>query len=96
MKENNTQVYKFINSIFQNITLCLGGIFLLNQVNDKLIWTIANSLEEIYEDSLNTLKILNFDSKIKQESPKELKPHPAIEKFLLRLEKEKQIYSKSK
>lgn len=94
MEENNSQLYKFINSIFQDITLCLGGIFLLNQVNDELIWIIANSLEEIYEDSLNTLKVLNFDSRNKQGKSKELKPHPAIEKFLVRLEREKQVYSK--
>lgn len=91
--EKDYQVHRFINNIFQNITLCLAGIFLLNQVNDELIWTITRSLEEIYEDSLNTLKILNFDSKNKPEKSKELKPHPAIEKFLVRLEKEKEFYS---
>lgn len=92
--KQNSQIYKLINSMFQDITLCLGGIFLLNQVDDELIRTIANSLEEIYEDSINTLKILNSDSAVIPEKPKELKPHPAIEKFLIRLEKDKQLYSK--
>lgn len=92
--QNNQKIYKFLNGVFKDLTLCLGGIFLLNQTEDKLIWTIAESLEEIYENSLKALKRLNPESPVKKKLTKDLNPHPAIEKFLARLEKEKREYLK--
>ncbi len=83
-KPENHQIYKLINDTFKDISLCLGGIFLTHSVEDKLVWVIANAVEELYYKSLARLEVLTglkvvFDSRIDK---KDLQPHPAIEGLL--------------
>ena len=83
-KRKDDQVYGLFNGTFKDIALCLGGIFLTHKAKDKLIWEIANSLEDIYYKSMDRLEAtlgsrIIFDLK---DDKKSLHPHPAIEDLL--------------
>lgn len=78
------QLYDMVNGSFRDIALCLGGIFVTNKADDKLIWEIVNSIEDIYYrtvDRLETLTgygvIFDIDSE-----KNDAYPHPAIEALL--------------
>ncbi|MEW6008237.1 MAG: hypothetical protein AB1629_01195 [Candidatus Omnitrophota bacterium] len=78
------QIYELVNDTFKDIALCLGGIFLTRKADNKLIWEIANSIEDIYYKSMDRLETILgagiiFDLK---DDKKNLHPHPAIEGLL--------------
>ncbi|MCM8782215.1 MAG: hypothetical protein NC828_04125 [Candidatus Omnitrophica bacterium] len=82
-KSQAHQIYELLNNTFKDITLCLGGIFLTQKVNDKLIWEITNSIEDIYYRSIDRLEsILGSGVIFDLDEPKDLHPHPAIEGLL--------------
>ena len=70
---------------FKNLTLCLGGIFLVHPVRDELVWIIMKSMEEVYRDACRKTNKLEERPK-EQKIRKEARPHPAVEKFLNMLE----------
>ena len=83
-KEKAHQIYELVNDTFKDITLCLGGIFLTRKVKDKVIWEIANSIEDIYYKTMGKLEDI-LDSGIMfypEDEVKKLHPHPAIEELL--------------
>lgn len=78
------KLYEMLNSTFTDIALCLGGIFLIHKTDEKLIWEIVNSIENIYYQSAGRLETILgsgviFDLK---EDNKKPHPHPAIEGLL--------------
>lgn len=82
--EKDQEIYEVFNDTFKDITLCLGGIFLTHKVKDKVVWEIANSIEDIYyktmgrlEDTLGSGIIFDLHEEVKK-----LHPHPAIEGLL--------------
>jgi hypothetical protein len=82
--EKDHEIYELVNDTFKDITLCLGGIFLTHKVKDKIIWEIANSIEDIYYKTMGKLEDtlgsgIMFDSR---NETKKLHPHPAIEGLL--------------
>ena|SRR3989338_9101960 len=76
--------YELLNSIFKDITLCLGGIFLLHKTDDRLVWEIANSIEGIYYKSMDRLESITGSGVVfdLNNGNKDLHPHPAIENLL--------------
>jgi len=82
-KSKEQKIYALLNDTFKEIALCLGGIFLTYKTDDKLIWEIANSLEDIYYRSADRLEsILGSGVIFDLNDPKDLHPHPAIEGLL--------------
>ena len=83
-KVKDHQMYELVNDTFKDITLCLGGIFLTHKVKDKLIWEIANSIEDIYYKTMGKLEDTLGSGIIfyPQEDSKELHSPPAIENLL--------------
>jgi hypothetical protein len=78
------KIYELFNDTFKDIALCLGGIFLTHKAKDKLIWEIANSIEDIYykamgrlEDTLGSGIMFDLEG-----GKKDIHPHPAIEGLL--------------
>jgi len=83
-KVKDHQMYELVNDTFKDITLCLGGIFITHKVREKVIWEIANSIEDIYYKTMGKLEDI-LDSGIMfypEEKPDALHPHPAIENLL--------------
>lgn len=83
-KSKEYQLYELLNNTFRDISLCLGGIFLTHKTDDKLIWEIANSIEDIYYKHMDRLETILGSGVIfdLEEDKRKLHPHPAIEGLL--------------
>lgn len=83
-KSKEQKVYELLNDTFTDIALCLGGIFLAHKVDDKIIWEIVNSVEDIYYKSMARLETVTGAGVIVDLNggSKNLHPHPAIEGLL--------------
>lgn len=83
-KSKEYQLYELLNNTFRDISLCLGGIFLTHKTDDKLIWEIANSIEDIYYKQMDRLETILGSGVIfdLEEDKRKLHPHPAIEGLL--------------
>ncbi len=87
-KSKEYQLYELLNDTFRDISLCLGGIFLTHKADDKIIWEIANSIEDIYYKSMDKLEAITGSGVIfdLNDDNKNLHPHPAIEGLLKTLQ----------
>lgn len=70
------------NGIFEEIALCLGGIFLLNRADDRIIWAITNSIEDLYLRTARELRMPDPSQKLVHRKDSTPGPHPAIQGLL--------------
>jgi len=87
---NNTikeRIHELITFSFRDLILCLGGIFLIHQLDEDLVKVITMAVEQIYEETVEHLNKLKLPHNGKKTHYKEefLKPHPEIERFLTKL-----------
>ena len=80
------KVHKLITLSFRDLILCLGGIFVIHQLDEDLIHLITIGVEEIYEEALEKLTRLKLqdNGKVTQKDDS-LIPHPEVERFLTKL-----------
>lgn len=84
-----TEAKDLINDVFEEEALVLGGLVALHDVEDDLVWRLVRNLDSIRGRALRSLD----DSELpeaEEAGPKrpDLRPHPAIEEFLLRIRSE--------
>lgn len=83
---SKTEARELINDLFEEEALVIGGLVAVHDVDDGLVWRLVKNLDVIRGKVLRRL-----DDKAPDESgaprPRRpnLKPHPAIEDFLLSL-----------
>lgn len=72
--------------LFEEEALVIGGLAAVHGLNDDLVWRLMRNLDVIMDKSLRRLESTDAagESHPKGESLK-VKPHPAIEDFLLKL-----------
>ena len=80
---------ELITDLFEEEALLIGGLVAVHKVDDDLVWRLVKNLDVIREKILRRLedKELAEDASPPPRRP-HLKPHPAIEDFLLSLRKE--------
>jgi len=78
-----TQLSLVLTDTFQEIALCLGGIFLTHGARSDLVRAVMTSLGEIYEKALES-------SGATSATGTEARLHPAVEEFLRRLEESRE------
>jgi hypothetical protein len=78
-----------INDVFEEEALVLGGLVALHDVEDDLVWRLVRNLDAIRGRALRSLDDSEF-SEAEEAGPKrpDLRPHPAIEEFLLKIRSE--------
>jgi hypothetical protein len=76
------QARELANHIFEEIALCLGGIFLLNRADDPIIWAITNSIEDLYLRTVRELRMPDPSQKPEVRKDSTPGPHPAIQGLL--------------
>ena len=83
---SKTEVKDLINDLFAEAALVLGGLVALHKVEDDVVWRLVRSLDAIRRKFLRRLEDKDPDDE-GGGPPKRpnLKPHPAIEDFLLSL-----------
>jgi hypothetical protein len=74
---------EMINDLFEEEALVIGGIVAVHEIDDDLVWRLVRNIDAIRE---KTLRRLGGEATA-GEPPRRpnLKPHPAIEDFLLKL-----------
>ncbi len=83
---SKAEVRELINDLFEEEVLVIGGLVAVHKVEDDVIWRLVKNLDGIRRKMLRRL-----DDNVPEEEgggpPKRpnLKPHPAIEDFLLSL-----------
>ena len=82
------EVRELITDLFEEEALLIGGLVAVHKVDDDLVWRLVKSLDVIRGKILRRLeeKELPEDEATPFRRPN-LKPHPAIEDFLLSLRK---------
>jgi hypothetical protein len=87
---SKAEVKDLIEGLFEEEALVIGGIVALYGMEDSMVWRLMRNLDEIRRKTLK-----RFDDEDKDPSDSEglakganLKPHPAIEEFLLRVRKD--------
>ena len=72
-----------IDDLFEEEVLAFGGLVAIHEVPDDLIWRLVKTLDTIRGRALRRI-----EAKAEVEAPfraPDLRPHPAIEDFLLKL-----------
>jgi len=79
---------ELITDLFEEEALVIGGLIAVHKVDDDLVWRLVKSLDVIRGKVLRRLedKEIPDDTALSPRRPP-LKPHPAIEDFLLSLRK---------
>jgi hypothetical protein len=81
-----TETRELITDLFEEEALVIGGLVAVHEVEDDLVWRLLKSLDAI---RLKTLcRIEEKDPGDGDKTPRKrhnLKPHPAVEEFLLGL-----------
>ena len=82
------EVRELITDLFEEEALLIGGLIAVHKVDDDLVWRLIKNLDVIRGKILRRLEDneLPGDAAVPPRRPN-LKPHPAIEDFLLSLRK---------
>jgi len=83
---SKAEARELINDLFEEEALVIGGLVAVHQIEDELVWRLVKNLELIRGKILRRLE----DKAPGEEDGASarrtnLKPHPAIEDFLLSL-----------
>lgn len=75
-----------INDLFEEEALVIGGLIAVHDVHDDFIWRLVRNLDVIRGKVLRRLEDRTQpDVEEAQAGHNKLKPHPAIEDFLLKV-----------
>jgi hypothetical protein len=85
---SKAEAKELINDLFEEEALVLGGLVAVHEMDDDLVWRLVKNLDVIRGKILRRLEDneLTDDTAVPPRGPN-LKPHPAIEDFLLSLRK---------
>lgn len=74
-----------INDLFEEEALVLGGLVAIHRVDEKLVWRLVQSLDVIHDKTLSRIGHEPDGGAASARKQRHLRPHPAIEDFLLKL-----------
>jgi len=78
-----------INDLFEEEALVIGGLVAVHKLDDDLVWRLIKNLDVIRGKTLRRLDDEPTDDEAKSWYRRpNLKPHPAIEDFLLSLRRD--------
>jgi len=87
---SKSEAKELIDGLFEEAALVIGGLVAVHEVDDDFIWRLMKNL-----DMIRGRLLRRFDYEDKDPSDGEgiakganLKPHPAIEEFLLKLRRD--------
>lgn len=83
---SKAEARELINDLFEEEALVIGGLVAVHEIEDELVWRLVKNLDVIRG---KVLRRLEDKTPVDRDSPSpgrpNLKPHPAIEDFLLSL-----------
>jgi len=91
--DRRSSVEAIVRNGFRNLILSLGGIFILQRPDDRLVETVVESIEEIYQDTMARLAQESRAEGRSQAATRDLrKPYPAIERLLRLVEQDAVLF----
>ena len=82
-----TQVKELLMDLFEEEALIIGGLVATHKFEDGFVWDLMSGIDAVRRRFFPRIE----ESKDEDSEPEvKLKPHPAIEEFLLRLRQERQ------
>jgi len=83
---SKAEARELINDLFEEEALVIGGLVAVRQIDDDLVWRLVKNLDVIRGKVLRRLEDkVPSDGDGTPPRRTNLKPHPAIEDFLLAL-----------
>jgi len=83
---STAEAKELINDLFEEEALVIGGLVAVHEVDDDQVWRLVKNLDVIRRKVLRRLEDkAPVDGDEPQARRPNLKPHPAIEHFLLSL-----------
>lgn len=83
----NNDVRKLLALTFEEISLVLGGIFAVREVQDEAVWQIMKHLDLAHENALAKIEGHDPDARRSTSPRSEYSHHPAVEALLLKLKR---------
>lgn len=81
-----TEVRQIINDLFEEEALVIGGLVAVHDMDDDLVWRLVKNLDVIRGRFLRRIEARDASGNGDNSAPRHnLKPHPAIEDFLLNM-----------
>lgn len=85
------EVRRLINDLFEEEALVIGGLVAVHRLDDDLVWRLVKNLDVIRGRFLRRIEDQSGDGAGNGRSARpNLKPHPAIEDFLLNIRRARQ------
>ena len=78
------QARDLINDLFEEEALVIGGLVAIHEMDDDLVWRLVKNLDVIRVKILRRLDDEGAHDDVETRRP-DVRPHPAIEDFLLSL-----------
>jgi len=83
---SKTEARELIDELFEEEALVIGGLVAVHDIEDDLVWRLVRNLDVIRSKALRRIEARESgdrnDTAIRHPN---LRPHPAIEDFLLKL-----------
>ncbi len=77
---------ELIADLLEEETLLIGGLLAVHEVDDGFIWELFRNLDIVRGKLIQRIETnYPLESEMGQAREPDLKPHPAIEEFLLKL-----------
>ena len=85
------EVKQLINDLFEEEALVIGGLVAVHRLDDDIVWRLVKNLDVIRGRFLRRIEAQDGDDTGDGRAPRpNLKPHPAIEDFLLNIRRAQQ------
>ena len=83
---STAQARELIDNVVEDEALVIGGLVAVRGLEDDIVWRLIRSLDVIRGKALRSLdEKESVGTAIPRAEGPEMKPHPAIEDFLLKL-----------
>ncbi len=85
---SNARVKEIIDDLFEEEALVIGGMAVVHELEDDVVWRLVRNLDVIRRKVLRRIDEKVPDAAaVNAASSPNLRRHPAIEEFLLRLKR---------
>jgi hypothetical protein len=88
---DKAEIGQLINDLFEEEALVIGGLVAVHRLDDDLVWRLMKNLDVIRGRFLRRVDVRETGENGNGPAPRaNLKPHPAIEDFLLNIRRARQ------
>lgn len=81
---SKTEVEDLICVLFEEEALVIGGMIAMHKMEDSMVWRLMRNLDEIRRKTMRRLED-RFPEKAETSERPDMRLHPAVEEFLLRV-----------